>query len=778
MIILRLAVGFGLTLVAATIALARLWKLLKMVRLGQPAPERFESVPRMVWAQLQDVAAQRKLLKRPIPGLAHFFTFWGFTILFLTIIETYGDLAKYDFAIPGFGHAAALGFIEDFMTAAVLASLLVFSIIRVVRSPHRIERKSRFYGSHTDAAWLTLLGISIVMSTLIVYRGAETQTGHFPFGHWAFFSWFVGHRMSWLSASALSNVETALVVGNIAAIAGFMVFIVYSKHLHIVTAPINVTFSRRPKALGALGSTPSLDFEEMAEDAVIGAGHVQDFKWKQLLDLITCTECGRCQDQCPAWNTGKPLSPKLVILDLRDHLFDRAPALLGGNGNGNGNGNGSEAGSGDGSSAGGSDPKDPEARLVPNVIDPDVLWSCTTCGACVEQCPVDIEHVDTIVDMRRYQVLMESSFPTEAGLMLRNVENQGDPWGMGQSKRLDWVEGLDFEIPVVDGSMPTDAEYLFWVGCAGALDERARKTTQAVARLLHRANVAFAILGPGESCTGDPARRMGNEYLFQMQAQMNIDTLNGAGVKKIVASCPHCFNSLGREYPALGGTFEVLHHSQVLADLVKRGRLDPTQHFDAKVTYHDPCYLARHNNLYGTPRLVIESVPGVRSIEMHRHEKRTFCCGAGGARMWMEEKIGKRINLERTDEAIGTGADVVSTACPYCMIMLDDGLRQRQSEGAAPESVRVMDVAQILENSLTAPVPAVVGAPASTAESDATATASTAESGAGPGSASVDDAAAARASAEAGETATADSDVQTSAEAPETTHAEETPEGK
>jgi len=473
---------------------------------------------------------------------------------------------------------------------------------------------------------------------------------------------------------------------------------VNSKHLHIVTAPLNVSFSRRPKALGALGSTPSLDFEEMAEDAVIGAGHIQDFSWKQLLDLITCTECGRCQDQCPAWNTGKPLSPKLVILDLRDHLFDRSPVLLG-----NGSGEGAEA-------PAGSAHKEPEARLVPNIIDPDVLWSCTTCGACVEQCPVDIEHVDTIVDMRRYEVLMESSFPTEAGLMLRNVENQGDPWGLGQSKRLDWVEGLDFEVPVVDGTMPTDAEYLFWVGCAGALDERARKTTQAVARLLHRAGVSFAVLGMAETCTGDPARRIGNEYLFQMQAQMNIETLNGAGVKKIVASCPHCFNSINREYPALGGNYEVLHHSQVLAELVKSGKLDPTRNFDAKVTYHDPCYLARHNNIYGTPRLVIDSVPGVRSVEMHRHEKRTFCCGAGGSRMWMEEKIGKRINLERTDEAIGTGADVVSTACPYCMIMLDDGLRQRQSEGAAAESVRVLDVAQILENSLAPAEPALVGA--------------------------------------------------------------------
>ena len=712
MIVLRLVLGFGMFALAAVIALGRLWQLFQMVRLGQPAPERLQNVPRMVWAQMQDVFAQRKLLKRPVPGLAHFFTFWGFVILFLTIIESFGDLARYDFAIPGIGRSAGLGFLEDFMTAAVLAALLVFSVIRIKQSPHRLERKSRFYRSHTDAAWLTLFGIFLVMATLVMYRGAQTRTGHFPYNHWAFFSWWVGDRLSWLSHGALQNVETAFVLGQVASVVGFLVFVVYSKHLHIITAPLNVSFSRRPKALGPLATTPSLDFETMDEDAVIGAGHVQDLKWKQLLDLITCTECGRCQDQCPAWNTGKPLSPKLLILDLRDHLFDRADVLVGHSGNSS-NGKGEGDGTAPGAEAGGAAHREPEARLVPNVIDPDVLWSCTTCGACVEQCPVDIEHVDTIVDMRRYEVLMESSFPTEAGLMLRNIENQGDPWGMGSSKRTEWTESLDFEIPVVDGTMPTDAEYLFWVGCAGALDERARKTTQAVARLLHRAGLSFAILGPGESCTGDPARRLGNEYLFQMQAQMNIETLNGAGVKKIVAFCPHCFNSLGREYPGLGGNYEVMHHTQVLADLVKRGLLNPTTPFEAKVTYHDPCYLARHNNLYTAPRSVIESVPGVSAIEMHRHEKRTFCCGAGGARMWMEEKIGKRINLERTDEALATGADVVGTACPYCMIMIDDAVRQRQSEGTAEESVRVLDISQILEGSLGDAVPATVGAPAS-----------------------------------------------------------------
>jgi Fe-S oxidoreductase len=319
----------------------------------------------------------------------------------------------------------------------------------------------------------------------------------------------------------------------------------------------------------------------------------------------------------------------------------------------------------------------------------------------VEQCPVDIEHVDTIMEMRRYQVLMESRFPTEAGTMLRNVENAGDPWGLGAGQRLAWTQGLPFEVPVVGERIPDEVEYLFWVGCAGALEDRARKTARAIAILLHQAGVGFAVLGPRESCSGDPARRLGNEYLYQLQAQQNIETLNAVGARKVVASCPHCFNTLAREYPDLGGRYEVVHHSQLLGRLVAEGRLAPQATVEATVTYHDPCYLGRHNDVYDAPRAVLDAVPGVRSVEMHRCRERGFCCGAGGARMWMEERIGKRVNLERTDEALATGADVVGTACPYCMVMLDDAIKQRQAEGAAA-GVRVLDVAQVLEASLQA----------------------------------------------------------------------------
>ena len=312
---------------------------------------------------------------------------------------------------------------------------------------------------------------------------------------------------------------------------------------------------------------------------------------------------------------------------------------------------------------------------------------------------MDIEHVDTIVDMRRYEVLMESSFPTEAGLMLRNIENQGDPWGLGGAKRAEWTEVLDFEVPVVSGTIPDDVEYLYWVGCAGALDERARKATQATARLLHRAGVNFAVLGPRESCTGDPARRLGNEYLYQELGKANIETLNEVGATKVIASCPHCFNAIKNEYPALGGDFEVIHHAELLEHLVKAGKLVPGAGYQGTVTYHDPCYLGRHNRVFDEPRSVLDAIPGVEQVEMKRCRERSFCCGAGGARMWMEESLGTRVNLERTDEALGTGADIVSTACPYCMIMLDDAVRANGKE----EEVRVMDLSQLVEESLLTP---------------------------------------------------------------------------
>jgi Fe-S oxidoreductase len=693
----RIAIGLAVTVVGLVLVGRRAWFLFRLVSTGQPAPGRMKDVPAQLKAELLDVFGQRKLLRRPLPGLAHFFVFWGFIILLFTIIEMYGDLFSKTFAIPGIGHSEALGFLEDFFAVAVLGALITFTVIRLTRAPSREQRKSRFYGSHTTTAWITLGLIFLVIATLLMARGAQVNTGDFPYGKswWPFASRSIGAAFSGFGHAANMHIETVFILLQLVVIWGFFLFVLRSKHMHIFVSEPNVLFSRRPKALGALATTPDLDPEKMTEDTVFGTGQIGHLTWKQRLDLMSCTECGRCQDQCPAWATDKPLSPKLVIMDLRDQMFASAPQLLAAAKAGD---NGATA-TAEGVAA---------KPLVPEVIEDDVLWSCTTCGACVEQCPVDIEHVDTIVDMRRYEVLMEARFPSEAATMLRNIENQGDPWGLGQSHRLEWTEGLGFEIPVVTGTIPDEVEYLFWVGCAGALDERARKTTQTIARLLHQANVSFAVLGPGESCSGDPARRLGNEYLYQTQAQTNIETFKAAQVKKVIASCPHCFNSIAREYPSLGGDVEVVHHTQLLERLLAEGRLRPDKRVQASVTYHDPCYLGRHNDVYDEPRGVLEHVPGVSVKEMHRHRRTGFCCGAGGARMWLEERIGKRINVERTDEALGTGADVISTACPYCLIMLDDATKGRQAEGAAAASVRVMDVAQVLEESLAGPSGAAV----------------------------------------------------------------------
>ena len=680
---------------------------------GQPAPERIaalrEHPGRGAETQLTEVFGQRKLLRWTVPGAAHFLVFWGFVILFLTLIEAYGALFSRTFAIPVIGHWAFVGFLEDLVAVGVLIGLVTFAVIRLRHEPKREGRKSRFDGSHLGAAWLVLAMIFLVVATLLIYRGAQINTGVFPYPHGAFASEIVGHWLHPLGTGANEVIETVFILAQLAVVLGFLVIVVYSKHLHIFLAPLNVLFARRPSGLRGLEPMRSngkvLDFEEADPDTdVFGRGKIEDASWKSLLDMAACTECGRCQSQCPAWATGKPLSPKLLIMDQRDHALAKAPWLLAGS--------------------------DEEREQLPDlvkaeaerplvgdekangVIHPDVLWSCTNCGACVQECPVDIEHIDHITDMRRHQVLIESAFPAEASTMLKNLENKGDPWGMGESRRLDWAEGLDFEVPVVDGPIGDDVQYLFWVGCAGALEDRARKTTRAIAELLHTAGVSFAVLGPAETCTGDPARRMGNEFVFSMLAQQNIETLNEAGARTIVASCPHCFNTIANEYPQLGGNYEVIHHTQLLARLVAEGKLTPVNPVNEKITYHDPCFLGRHNKVFTPPREIMEKVPGVQAQEMHRCKNRGFCCGAGGARMWMEERIGKRISTERIDEALGTDPDTISTGCPYCMVMLGDAVSAKKSSGEAKETLEVIDVAQVLARSVRRPeAPAAAAAP-------------------------------------------------------------------
>ena len=717
---LRIVVGLALTAVAAVLAGRRMWWLYRVARSGQPAPERIAAVRehpgRDVEVQASEVVGQRKLLRWSVPGTAHALTFWGFIVLLLTIIEAYGALFDRSFAIPGIGHWAFIGFVEDLFAVGVLAGIITFAIIRLRTSPAREGRESRFAGSHTGAAWFVLLMIFLVIATLLLYRGAQINTGFFPYPHGAFASQLVGHWLAPLGTGVNSVLETTFILAQIAVIMAFGVFLTYSKHLHIVIAPVNVLFSRRPDGLRALQPMRSggkvLDFEEADPDTdIFGRGKIEDFTWKGMLDMATCTECGRCQSQCPAWATGKPLSPKKLIMDLRDHALAKGPYLLAAS--------------------------DAERDALPEhikqeavrplvgdsdshgVIDPDVLWSCTNCGACVEECPVDIEHIDHISDMRRYQVLIESAFPVEAAGMLKNLENKGDPWGMGAARRAEWMEGLGFEVPVVDGPVGDDVEYLFWVGCAGALEDRARKTTRAIATLLHTAGVKFAVLGPAETCTGDPARRMGNEFVYSMLAQQNIETLNEAAPRTIVASCPHCFNALANEYPQLDGNYQVIHHTQLLARLVDEGKLTPVTPVAEKITYHDPCFLGRHNKVFTAPRQIMEQVPGVQPVEMHRCKERGFCCGAGGARMWMEERIGKRINTERIDEALATNPDTVSTACPYCLVMLGDAISAKKAAGEASESLEIVDVAQLLARSVQPPA-AAAAEPSAAAEPPAT----------------------------------------------------------
>jgi len=719
----RLIIGAAITLTAFALAGRRVLVLYRLGRTMQPVePGRADQPGTRLWAVATEVLGQRKLLKWSGPGAAHAAVFWGFLILGATIVEGFGALFDRDFHIPLIGTDTWLGFLEDFFIVAVLVGLLAFAVIRLRQDPEKSGRRSRFFGSHTTAAWVVLFMIFNVMWTLLLYRGAQINTGNFPFPHGAFASQAAGHVLHGAGTGGNDVFETVGLLLSLGVVLSFLVLVVHSKHLHIFLAPFNVAFSRRPRALGPLlpvySGGKAVDFEDPGEDDKIGRGAIEDFTWKGLLDMATCTECGRCQSQCPAWNTEKPLSPKLLIMSLRDHALAKAPYLLAGS---------DEAKAALETSAvdvfqeaqrplvGGAD--------VNGVIDPDVLWSCVTCGACVEQCPVDIEHVDHILDMRRYQVLIEAEFPREAGTMLRNLEKNGDPWGRGAKARLEWTQGLPFEVRVLgaggEDRLPEDVEYLFWVGCAGSLDDNAKKTSRNVAELLHEAGVEFMILGSGETCTGDAARRLGQEFLFHELASQNVETLNAAGAKKIVVTCAHCFNTLANEYPQLGGHYEVVHHTELLARLIKDGRIKPAGEVDVAVTYHDPCYLGRHNRVFDAPRDILGTIPGVKLNEMPRNREKSFCCGAGGARMWMEETIGSRINETRTDEALGTSPDLVTAACPYCIVMLTDGVNTRKQQGKAEDAVRVADVSEVLLRSVRATEEGKAAVPSQATDTDA-----------------------------------------------------------
>ena len=718
--LIRLVLGLGLTAVVLLFAVRRVWWLASLIRSGQPATGRTNDIGLRIKTQVEEVLGQTRLLRWSIPGLAHFFTMWGFFILLTVYIEAYGVLFNAKFAIPVIGRWPALGFLQDFFALAVLFGITTFAIIRLRSGPKEHGRESRFYGSHTGGAWLILFMIFNVIWTYALFRGSSVNNGNLPYNWGAFFSHAMGVALRPLGAAGNEILETIALLLHIGVMLAFLIIVLHSKHLHIFLAPINVTFKRLPDGTGPLLPVEykgePIDFEDPPEDATFGRGKIEDFTWKGMLDFATCTECGRCQSQCPAWNTGKPLSPKLVIMDLRDHWMAKAPYILGekprpmegldletpaeeGH-------HVPESGFG---RVPGSGPGQAVRPLVGTaqqggVIDPDVLWSCTTCGACVEQCPVDIEHIDHIVDMRRYQVMMESEFPSELSVLFKNLETKSNPWGQNAKDRLNWINEVDFDVPVfgADADSFDGYEYLFWVGCAGAFEDRAKKTTKAVAELLSIAGVKYLVLGAEETCNGDSARRSGNEFLFQQLAQQAVGTLNGVfeGVetvdRKIVVTCPHCLNTIGREYKQLGANYTVLHHTQLLNRLVRDKKLVPVAPVSQDVTYHDPCYLGRHNKVYEAPRDLV-GASGAVLKEMPRHAETGLCCGAGGARMWMEEHIGKRVNHERVDEALATVSDgaKIATGCPFCRVMMTDGLTDRQDEGKG-EGVEVLDVAQLL----------------------------------------------------------------------------------
>jgi len=604
----------------------------------------------------------QRLIKDAYPGLMHLLIFSAFVVEFIgtSLIALQVDLGRVflwgDFYLY-------YSVVLDMFGALGIIGLAMAAERRYLR---RVERLT-----DTPDDGLALLILFIVFFTGFLVEGMRigaTEMSQNP--AWAVWS-PGGLAIAKMAAAAGFTTETFLTWHRIwwwfhmVFIFGFLAYIPYSAKLfHMISAPMNAFF-RDLKPKGVL--EPIADFEQ-AES--FGAAKLQDFTWKQLLDLDACTACGRCQAMCPAYNSGKPLSPKQVILDLRNYMHELAATPVAGTA-----GNGAES-----------------RQMVGEVIHDETLWACTTCGACVQECPVMIEHIDTIVDMRRHLVMNEARMPETVEQVLRSMEQRAHPWRGTPYTRTSWMEGLDIPLLSDKGS----AEYVFWVGCTGALMDRNIKVTQALATILKAAGVDFAVLGEEEVCTGDPARRLGNEYLFQMLAQRNIETLQQYGVKKILTQCPHCFNTLLNEYPQFGGTFEVIHHTQFVEQLLREGKLKLSKPVTQTITYHDSCYLGRHNGIYQAPRDILDRVPGVHTVEMEHNRERGLCCGAGGGHAWMDENSPRKVNFMRTEEAVRVKADVIGSACPFCLQMFEDGIRGVHAE----ESLAVQDLAEIVAKAL------------------------------------------------------------------------------
>ena len=637
------------------------------------APDKRDTNRKNVKRRIKDFRAgvyMKTLLRDPAAGIMHSLIYFSFLVLFAVtgVLEINHQLPESLKFLHG-GVYKAYAFIGDFAGLTLLIGVVWAIVRRYIQRPYRIRIKSK--PEHA-----LILGTFLVIA--VSGFGAEAWRialdDRPDFEKWS----FIGYPLSGLvdGMGNLAGGHQAWWVAHVVAFFVFVAILPVTMMRHMFTSPLNMYLKDRERPKGAMRPMPNLMETELES---FGAATIEDFTWKQLLDTDACTMCGRCTSVCPAHATGKPLDPREIVLKAGEVMARTgSPAV--------------------------SPPLGVDAEITVGAnslferITPEEVWACTTCKACDEICPVNIEILDKILDMRRYLSLMESNFPTELGSAYRGMENSGNPWGMSQSDRAQWTSKVD-GVEIVEPGDPFAHEYLYWVGCAGSFDDKNQKVTIAMAKLLQRAEIDFAILGPSESCTGDPARRSGNEYIFQMLATANIETLNGMGVKKIITQCPHCFNTMLNEYPQLGGHFEVIHHSQLLEWLIESGKLDMTDaRLDERVVYHDSCYLGRHNDVYLSPRKVIGSLGGVEVVEAGRNGTKGMCCGAGGARMWMEETIGKKVNDERAEELIATGASKVATACPFCYIMLDDGVKAAGAE----ETVQVADISMHLLTALEA----------------------------------------------------------------------------
>jgi Fe-S oxidoreductase/nitrate reductase gamma subunit len=618
-------------------------------------PDRRATTQRNVRRRLADLRSglyMQTLLRDPAAGVMHSLIYFPFLILFaVTTVDEINHLLP---AGAKFLHGdvyEGYSFVANAAGALFLIGIAWAIVRRYVLRPYRIRIKTRPEDGVILGTFFVIAATGFTTDAMRILL-----VGRPSFEKWRFVGYWLSYAFDGLSRHDLRIAHQWSWLVHVLAFATFVILVPTTKLRHMFTSPLNMYLHDRDRPKGAMKPLPLLTETGLE---TFGANTIEDFTWKQLLDTDACTVCGRCTSVCPAHATGKPLDPREIVLKVGHVMAATHPG-------------------GPISPVVGQDAElTVRADSVFERISPEEIWSCTSCKACDEICPVDIEILDKILDMRRYLSLMESNFPTELGSAYRSMENQENPWGLSQSERGDWAKALPDEVDVVDPGAPFTHEYLYWVGCAGSFDDKNKKVTVATAKLLHRAGIDFGVLGPSERCTGDPARRSGNEYIFQMLAVQNVETLNGMGVTKIITQCPHCFNTLHNEYPQLGGRYEVIHHSALLEWLIETGRLDLADAvLEERVVYHDSCYLGRHNDIYSAPRRVIGSLKGIEIVEAPRNGTRGMCCGAGGARMWMEESIGKKVNTERSRELIATGAGRIATACPFCYIMLDDGTKE------------------------------------------------------------------------------------------------------